>query len=102
MKKFGGAGGFTLIEIVIVLAIIAVLAGILAPTLTRYAGDARTRKTEADTRNIGAAIGKFYGDTGNWPIWASGSDTTADATKRNVLVTADGDQADQDTGITEW
>ena len=102
MKKFGGTGGFTLIEIVIVLAIIAVLAGILTPTLTRYVGDARTRKAEADTRNLGAAIGKFYGDTGNWPIWSAGSDMTADGTKYALLDTAEGEEADMNTGVTEW
>src|SRR3989338_5128734 len=101
MKKFGGTGGFTLIEIVIVLAIIAVLAGILTPTLTRYVGDARTRKAEADTRNLGAAIGKFYGDTGNWPIWASSSDMTADGNKFYVLKTEEGEAPDLG-GLSGW
>ena len=102
MKKFGGTGGFTLIEIVIVLAIIAVLAGILAPTLTRYVGDARTRKAEADTRNLGAAIGKFYADTGNWPVWFSSANMNTNALKYDLLVSADGARADQATGITGW
>ena len=102
MKKFGGTGGFTLIEIVIVLAIIAVLAGILTPTLTRYVGDSRTRKAEADTRNLGAAIGKFYGDTGNWPIWVASTDMTADGGRYELLDTTEGEEADQNTGITGW
>ncbi|MDO8127119.1 MAG: type II secretion system protein GspG [Candidatus Brocadiales bacterium] len=100
MKKFGGTGGFTLIEIVIVLAIIAVLAGILAPTLTRYVGDARTRKAEADTRNIAAAIGKFHSDTGLWPVWVSGTDTTADAAKKDILLSKTVELPD--VGTTGW
>ncbi|MCB7129933.1 MAG: prepilin-type N-terminal cleavage/methylation domain-containing protein, partial [Candidatus Brocadiales bacterium] len=67
-KKLKCKSGFTLIEIVIVLAIIAVLAGILAPTLTRYVGDSRIRKAEVDVQHIGGAIALMYGDTGHWPI----------------------------------
>lgn len=90
MNMTRGMGGFTLIEIVIVLAIIAVLAGILAPNLTRFVSDSRIRKAEADTRNIGAAIGMMYSDTGHWPIWSSGTATGAGDTKFDILVSNDG------------
>jgi general secretion pathway protein G len=96
----GHRSGFTLIEIVIVLAIIAVLAGILTPTLTRYVGDSRTRKAEADTRAIGAAIAMMYGDTGHWPIWVSGTATKSSDSDYNVLETADGD--DPTATDVEW
>ena len=79
------SAGFTLIEIVIVLAIIAILAGILAPTLTRYVGDSKIRRAEGDVQRIAAAIGAFYSDVGEWPLWASGTQTTPGATKFNVL-----------------
>jgi prepilin-type N-terminal cleavage/methylation domain-containing protein len=78
-------GGFTLIEIVIVLAIIAILAGILAPTLTRYVGDSKIRRAEGDVQRIAVAMGAFYSDVGEWPIWSSGSATTPGATKFKAL-----------------
>ncbi len=101
-KTLRSTGGFTLIEIVIVLAIIAVLAGILTPTLTRFVGDSRTRKAEADTRAIGAAMAMMYGDTGHWPIWVSGTATKASDSDYDVLVTTDGVVPAMDTGITDW
>ena len=96
------AGGFTLIEIAIVLAIIAVLAGILAPNLVRYVGDSRIRKAEVDTQHIGGAIAMMYGDTGHWPIWASGTATKAGDTDFNVLESNDGDDPTLGGGVTEW
>ncbi len=101
-KTLRSTGGFTLIEIVIVLAIVAVLAGILTPTLTKYVGDSRQRKAEADTRGLAAAMAMMYGDTGHWPIWVVGTATTATDSAYNVLVTADGDIPAMDVGVTEW
>ncbi|MFQ5956637.1 MAG: type II secretion system protein GspG [Candidatus Brocadiales bacterium] len=104
LKKLRGTGGFTLIEIVIVLAIIAVLAGILAPTLIGYVGSSRVRKAEADVRAIAGAVGGAYADMGHWPLWASGSSTTAGASKYEILLSSDGDEPDNSglTGDDKW
>ncbi len=99
-RALRSTGGFTLIEIVIVLAIIAVLAGILTPTLTRFIGDSRIRKAEADTRAIGAAIGLFYGDTGLWPIWIAGGTTTASSATFEIMASNDGERPDDAGGLS--
>ena len=64
--------GFTLIEMVVVLAVIAILAAILAPTLTRYIESARVRRAETDCKVIAGAVAVFNADMGEWPIWKSG------------------------------
>lgn len=44
--------GFTLIELVIVIAILAILALILVPAIGKYIGNANTAKNEASARGI--------------------------------------------------
>lgn len=61
------ATGFTLIEIVIVLGVIAALAAILVPTLMNYIEDARKARASKDVGIIAAAIAQLNKDTGRWP-----------------------------------
>jgi len=64
--------GFTLIEIVVVIAIIAVLAGILTPIVSKYIKESKAARALADLKRIHAALGAFYSDRnlkGIWPIY---------------------------------
>ncbi len=74
MKNEGqGQKGFTLLEIIVVLAVIGALAAILAPIAFRYVDDANRAKAQADTNTIAAGIQQMYKDTGRWPFYASGT-----------------------------
>jgi general secretion pathway protein G len=70
--------GFTLIELAIVLAIIAVLAGILTPLVTNYLEQARIARALAETRIIADAVRLYHRDTGRYPIYSTTSDTVVD------------------------
>src|SRR5206468_8418349 len=61
--------GFTLIELAVVLAIIAVLAAVLTPMVTGYLDQARTARAQADVRTIADAIKLYQRDTGRWPVF---------------------------------
>ncbi|MGR3309288.1 MAG: type II secretion system protein [Candidatus Brocadiales bacterium] len=63
------AAGFTLIEIVIVLGVIAALAAILTPTLMNYIEDAKRARASKDVGTLAAAIAQLNKDTGSWPIY---------------------------------
>lgn len=59
--------GFTLIEMAVVLAIIALLAAILTPVVTSYVDQARTTRAINDVKKIAQGILFFNRDTGVFP-----------------------------------
>lgn len=73
MRRRHGEKGFTLLEIIVVLAVIGALAAILSPVVFRYIDDANRARAAAETRTIAAAIQQMYKDTGRWPFYAVGT-----------------------------
>jgi len=69
----GSNRGFTLIDVIIVLAIIGLLASIIVPTMVRYIQSSKLRRATKDVELIGGAIGAFYNDLGDWPVWQVGT-----------------------------
>jgi prepilin-type N-terminal cleavage/methylation domain-containing protein len=63
--------GFTLIELAIVLAIIAILAAVLTPLVMNYAEQSRIARAQSDVASIANAMRLHRRDTGRWPIYSS-------------------------------
>jgi prepilin-type N-terminal cleavage/methylation domain-containing protein len=66
--------GFTLIEMLVVIAIISVLAGILFPVFAKARSRARETTALSNLRQIGAALPMYAADydehlPNRWPIW---------------------------------
>lgn len=61
--------GFTLIEVIVVSAIIAILAGILVPMIYNQLDSAKEAKAKAECKTISNAILMFRKDTGKWPYF---------------------------------
>ena len=59
--------GFTLIELVVVLAIIAALAAVVAPEMVRHAGDARTEAARTQIELFALALEAYRLDNGIYP-----------------------------------
>ncbi len=60
-------GGFTLVELLVVLGIIALLMTLVAPQVVRYLSDARSETAAVQLKNIESALELYYLDTGQYP-----------------------------------
>jgi prepilin-type N-terminal cleavage/methylation domain-containing protein len=59
--------GFTLIEVVVVVAVIAILAAVLTPYITKYIDDSKIAKARNEVQVVAAAVTNAYKDLGRWP-----------------------------------
>jgi general secretion pathway protein G len=60
--------GFTLVEILLVVTIIGILAGLVIPNIIHRAGETRTKKVYADLNGgLKTALGLYAVDTGSLP-----------------------------------
>lgn len=68
MKNFiKNQKGFTLVELVVVIAIIGILAGIAVPRFMEATASARGAKIVADMRTIESAVIIYYAKNGTYP-----------------------------------
>lgn len=96
MKIFKNRRGFTLVELIVVLVILAVLASLLIPALTGYIGRAKRDQVVAETRMLHEAVqtvaSEAYGSS-EWPsdgaIFTIASQSGRNVTNPNDTATHD-------------
>lgn len=67
MHRSTSTGGFSLLELILSLSILAVLAGAAVPALSSRLERSRDTRRLADLRTVHAAIEQYYADHGTWP-----------------------------------
>jgi general secretion pathway protein G len=71
-KKKLGSKGFTLIEIMVVLVILGILAGLIVPRIIGRPDEARRMKAKIQIQSFETALQLYRLDTGNYPTTEQG------------------------------
>ena len=69
--------GFTLLEVMIVVAVVAILALILIPNFSNARAEAQVSACESNLRSIATALELYYADNQQYPAAASATDIDA-------------------------
>lgn len=72
------SGGFTMLELIAVLAVIAIITAMLSPMVMSYLDDAKMGGAEGDVKQIGGAILKLSTDVAHFPLYREGNRTSGD------------------------
>jgi general secretion pathway protein G len=71
-RKRDRDGGFTLVELLVVLVILSLIMGLVGPRVLGYLSDARVRSAKLQIDSLGAALDLFYLDAGRYPSQSEG------------------------------
>ncbi len=71
-RRFGAMRGFSLLELLVVLAILALLAGVVAPRVIGQLGKAKGQTASVQIENIKTALDMFLIDVGRYPTKEEG------------------------------
>jgi len=84
MNRRRAESGFTLIEILVAVAILAIASAALTPMVLKYINDGRRARSLSDAQTLGQALLAFQLDTGRWPVSDDGNINDAGEISRLV------------------
>jgi general secretion pathway protein G len=70
--RWRGEGGFTLIEILVVITIIAMIMSLVGPRVLNYLGESKVKAAKIQIQSLGSALDLFNLDTGRYPTTGEG------------------------------
>lgn len=66
-RVLGNNKGFTLLELLAVIALIGILAGLIVPRIASSQSDAKSKTVEANVQMLQSAVERYYFDNGKYP-----------------------------------
>jgi len=72
LKPGKGQAGYTLVELLVVLAILGLLAAIATPQVIKYLNHARVSTAKTEVENLSSALDLFKFDVGRYPTTQEG------------------------------
>lgn len=78
-ERPGGEDGYTLTEMLVVIAVIGLIAAVLTPSLMGQLGRSRVKAAELQLDSVAAAVETFHSDLGRYPTEAEGLDALVTA-----------------------
>jgi prepilin-type N-terminal cleavage/methylation domain-containing protein len=91
-----GERGFTLIEVIVAIAVVAILAGIITPSVIKHIDDSKRARAQNDCLVIGSAIASFYKDVARMP------NMNASGAAGITLLVSEGNIPALASGINSW
>jgi general secretion pathway protein G len=67
-----GESGFTLVEMLVVIAIIGLVMGLVGPRVLNYLGESKVKAAKLQIESFGSSLDLFYLDVGRYPSGSEG------------------------------
>ena len=80
LRRSRNDAGYTLLELLVVMGILAVLTAVATPQLMGYFGKAKTQSVQIQIENIGTALEMYYMENGSYPSASVGLKALVEAT----------------------
>lgn len=71
-ERLSSQAGFTLVEMLVVLAIIGMVMSLVGPRVMNYLTDSKVKAAKIQVESLSSAIELFYLDTGRYPLESEG------------------------------
>jgi general secretion pathway protein G len=72
LRRFRSPSGFTLLELLVVLVILGLLAGVIGPQVMKHVGTSKSKTATVQIEELGTAVEMYRLEVGSYPTTAQG------------------------------